>query len=98
MPPCCLPICSVDSQKEFVIWMAEAHNVVSKKCHKRLYPEDYETLQKRWRTGCDICYHPPEAEEKEVYTSEQTMKYESLRHFMSSCEDLAKYYKNKQQQ
>ncbi|KAK8810713.1 hypothetical protein WA158_007288 [Blastocystis sp. Blastoise] len=71
---------NVNSQKEFVMWMAQAHNIISKKCHKPIYPEDYDVLQKRWKTGCDAC-HPEKQQNEEQFTSEQTLR----------CEDLAKY-------
>lgn len=48
--------CSVNSRKEFMLYLCTIHNIVNRTLLKPVYPCNIELLEERWRKGCPECW------------------------------------------
>ena len=62
---------SVNSRKEFMIYLCTLHNIVNRTLLKPVYPCNIELLEERWRTGCPECWS---SDSSRKMTSEESME------------------------
>ena len=79
---------SVNSRKEFMIYLCTLHNIVNRTLLKPVYPCSIELLEERWRTGCPECWS---SNSSRKMTSEESMEYEKKERIMFSCKDMHKF-------
>lgn len=64
-------ISSVNSRKEFMVYICTLHNIVNRTLLKPVYPCNVELLEERWHTGCAECWMN---EGKKKMTSTESME------------------------
>lgn len=71
----------LNSREEFAIWLSQFHNDVSKYIGNKEYPENYDWILKRWKTGFDYCHN----HNNDELSAEESVECEDV-----SMMDLAK--------
>ena len=66
---------SVNSRKEFMIYVCTLHNIVNRTLLKPVYPCNFDLLEERWHTGCPECWS---GDGKKKMTSTESMEYPFL--------------------
>lgn len=80
----------LNTQEEYVVWLSEFHNEISRYVGNTVYPDDYEWNMKRWKTGLAISQNKIDENEDSI-TAEESMDCEDV-----SLLDITKnFIKNK---